>query len=286
MTCASNTLPSGSRLGRARPVRVAVRCAVAAAAALLAGCNSSGPRQTQELGDAPGPSQLPTSLAATVDPSQDLITSRRFASGAYAGESGAFDLARDVLREEGFILDRVDAAAGIITTRPKTTAGLATPWDAEQSSAEQEIDDLANRQQRTVRITFEPVERASATTAPATTTPTLTVPTAPGIAAATSGTSEPTADEVGWTDLRQASLSQTSGEMRMSVRVIVERLNRPGWRVNPVSVRLSTYAIDTDLRQRGLSYQYAVARNNDMELAKRLADEIVLRRHRAETVAK
>jgi hypothetical protein len=244
------------------------------------------------LGDAPGSSPLPASLAATVDPSQDLITSRRFASGAYAGESGAFDLARDVLREEGFILDRVDAAAGIITTRPKTTAGLATPWDAEQSSAEQEIDDLANRQQRTVRITFEPVERASTTAATSTTRkPTPVAPDASGIAAATSGTSEPTADEVGWTDLRQASLSQTSlsqtsGEMRMSVRVIVERLNRPGWRVNPVSVRLSTYAIDTDLRQRGLSYQYAVARNNDMELAKRLADEIVLRRHRAEVVPK
>lgn len=259
------------RVDRQRPKGLILSLALAAAAAQLSGCNTS---ESGAAGTSVRSGELGT--ASTIDPSQDLITSRRFTSGAYAGESGAFDLARDVLREEGFMLDRVDAAAGVITTRPKTTAGVATPWDSEQSSAEQEIDDLANRQQRTVRITFEPVDRP---------TP-LATAAASGVAAATSEAPEPVADEVGWSDLRQTSLSQIGGEMRMSVRVIVERLNRPGWRVNPVSVRLSTYAIDTDLRQRGLSYQYAVARNNDVELSERLANEIVLRRHRAETGAK
>ena len=67
----------------------------------------------------------------------------------------AFDEARDVLAECRFELDRVDAAAGVIATTPKTTAGLATPWDSEQTTLEQDLDDLVNSQQRTVRITFE-----------------------------------------------------------------------------------------------------------------------------------
>lgn len=67
----------------------------------------------------------------------------------------AFDAARQVLRDQGFVLERVDAAAGVITTREKTTAGIATPWDREQSSVEQEVADLLQRQQRVVRITFD-----------------------------------------------------------------------------------------------------------------------------------
>lgn len=218
----------------------------------MAGCQSGGNRPAS---DADRPTQ-----GGQDAPPQDLITSRIIAPGAYSGEGGVFDLARDVLREEGFILDRVDAAAGVITTRAKTTAGIATPWDSEQSSAEQELDDLANRQQRTVRITFEPARAVDH-----------------------AGTTE-TFDETGAADLRQGTLGVegATGEVRMSVRVVVERLQRPGWRVNPVSVRLSTYCIDTDLQQRGLSYQFAVARGEDIELARRLADEIVLRRHRSE----
>jgi hypothetical protein len=168
---------------------------------------------------------------------------RLVAQGAYGGEGGFFDLSRDVLRDEGFVLERVDAEAGVITTRPKSTAGLATPWYSDQSTAYQEIEDLGNRDQRTVRITFEPRD------------------------AGTIDTSGP--------DLRAFDCGMT-----MTVRVIMERVNRPGWRVNTSSVRLSTYCVDTDLRDRGISYEYAVARQDDQALAARLADEIVLRHGR------
>jgi hypothetical protein len=42
--------------------------------------------------------------------------------------AAVFDAARDVLREQGFELDRVDARSGVISTAPRASAGLATPW--------------------------------------------------------------------------------------------------------------------------------------------------------------
>lgn len=67
----------------------------------------------------------------------------------------AFDAARKVLVAHNFELDRVDALNGVITTAPKTSAGLASPWDLDQTSFKQEIDDFVNYQERRVRIEFE-----------------------------------------------------------------------------------------------------------------------------------
>ena len=67
----------------------------------------------------------------------------------------AFDATREVLREHRFQLERVDAAAGVITTQPKSTAGAASPWDKEQSTLGQEVEDLLNLQRRVVRVSFE-----------------------------------------------------------------------------------------------------------------------------------
>ncbi len=71
---------------------------------------------------------------------------------------GLFDASREVLARRRFTLDRVDAARGVITTLPKRTAGLATPWDTEQSSLSQEAQDLVHQQERIARVTFEPPE--------------------------------------------------------------------------------------------------------------------------------
>ncbi|MCX5690900.1 MAG: hypothetical protein NTV94_14135 [Planctomycetota bacterium] len=72
-------------------------------------------------------------------------------AGSYAA---AFDAARETLRAHGFELERVDSAAGVITSAPKSSAGLATPWDRDQTTLMQEADDLLNHQKRRVRITF------------------------------------------------------------------------------------------------------------------------------------
>lgn len=67
----------------------------------------------------------------------------------------AFDTARETLRDQFYSIDRVDAEAGVISSFPKDSAGLATPWDSDQSSLKQEWEDLAADQRRTIRIVFE-----------------------------------------------------------------------------------------------------------------------------------
>ena len=80
-------------------------------------------------------------------------TSLRIAPGSY---SATFQAVKDELRSSGFELDRIDARAGVITTRPRASAGLATPWITDESTIEQEFEGALNRQQRTVTVRFAP----------------------------------------------------------------------------------------------------------------------------------
>ncbi len=74
---------------------------------------------------------------------------------APGGYDAAFDATRETLRSARFQLARVDSQAGVITTEPKHSAGLFTPWDMEQSNLSQEFEDAINDQNRSVRVTFE-----------------------------------------------------------------------------------------------------------------------------------
>lgn len=156
----------------------------------------------------------------------------RFPAGNYAA---AFDAARETLIARRFELERIDARAGVITTKPKPSSGLATPWDTEQSNLSQEVEDLFNRQQRIVRITFEPAE------------PTGTPPE----------------------DVRGVT-----GDLSARVEVVIERLHQPGWQTEPGAVRFSGYWQDPSLAERGMSPTYAVPFSRDPALAGRLAEEI------------
>lgn len=69
----------------------------------------------------------------------------------------AFDAARETFLDARFVIDRVDARAGIIETQPKHSAGLATPWDGEQTTLKQEWSDLLNQHERVARLIVEPV---------------------------------------------------------------------------------------------------------------------------------
>lgn len=69
----------------------------------------------------------------------------------------AFDASRQALREYQFELERVDATEGVITTAPKASAGIATPWHREQSTLGHEFNDLLNQHERAIRIEFVPV---------------------------------------------------------------------------------------------------------------------------------
>lgn len=98
-------------------------------------------------------------VGAPREPSQGAMSERGSVLATVAtGDASyerVFDAAREVLGRHRFALNRVDAARGVITTYPKRTAGLGSPWDREQSSFGQEWEDLVNQQQRVVRVGFE-----------------------------------------------------------------------------------------------------------------------------------
>src|SRR5438128_989361 len=98
----------------------------------------------------------PTPPAPPTPPTPRSACASAISTAPAPAYAEAFDTARQTLRDTGFILERVDARAGVITTQPKTTAGLLTPWDREQTSFGQDLEDLFQRHQRIVRVEFEP----------------------------------------------------------------------------------------------------------------------------------
>jgi len=158
----------------------------------------------------------------------------RIAPGSYGA---TFQAVKDELRAAGFTLERIDARAGVITTEPKFTAGLATPWVGDESSFEQEIEGLLNRQRRIVTVRFAPAE--------------------PG---------EPAKD------LREADAT-----LRAQVEVEVQRVHRVGLRLSPVSVRLSGISEPYDDAGGEQEPWTTTIVGLDERLAARIVDRIVAR---------
>lgn len=188
------------------PIRLSC---VLVSACLSAGCASS-----------PGEAGAPSARAAVP-------------AGAYAQ---AFDGAKSTLRDLGFLLERVDAQSGVITTKPLGSAGIATPWNQSETDLDQEFEDLAQRQQRIARVEF----------VPAGTPPDAAPPD----------------------DLRELS-----GPAQARVTVSVQRVYASGLRINTNDIGRSTYTVDTDLESRGM-INYAVAVKDDTRLAERIARSI------------
>ena len=160
--------------------------------------------------------------------------SREFAiaPGSYPS---AFDATREVLRQMDFELDRVDAVAGVITTKPHFSTGAFEPWDATQSSFKDEWEDAMNMQARSVRVTFHPAEGITEET--------------------TEGTPADKAALVG------------------SVWVTLYRNQRSGRRLDSEWVGASTFAYDPLMQQRHTS-TYLVPIRRDEPLEARLAAKI------------
>ena len=59
---------------------------------------------------------------------------------------------REVLTDYRFVIDRVDGRRGVVTTHYKSTQGIASPWDSEQGSFQEETADLVNQHERSVRV--------------------------------------------------------------------------------------------------------------------------------------
>lgn len=153
-----------------------------------------------------------------------------------------FEAARSTLMEHRFSIDRVDARRGVITTHPKRTNGLASPWDREQSSLGQEWEDLINEQQRVVRIEFDRPERGAG----------------------------------GESDGESGVGSNAGTDAPATMRVLVElyRTHRPNWRVQSESVRLSTHARSRDELGQREPGQFSELVGLDPRFAARVAESI------------
>ncbi|TVQ31116.1 MAG: hypothetical protein EA376_11060 [Phycisphaeraceae bacterium] len=160
-------------------------------------------------------------------------------AGSYAE---AFDAARDELRAMGFVLDRVDARHGVITTRSRPTAGLATPWLGGESSPSQSIDGTLNRQARWVEIRFSRRD----------------------------GEVTPEGGDAGLIE----DLRLYPGPLWGEVEAMIQRAQRPGLRVPAASVRLASPSIDPSLVDQGLYPAHTVEIGPDDRLAARLAAAI------------
>ncbi|MBX3364499.1 MAG: hypothetical protein KF866_07020 [Phycisphaeraceae bacterium] len=184
---------------------------------------------------------LPALLACSTTPDQGATITTP--PEAYAQ---TFEAARETLIANRFELDRVDAAAGVITTRPKGTLGLASPWDAEHADVREQASDLINSRSRVVRVTF------------------LDPSTANDHPAATPGSGiQP------FIDLRGAQ-----GPLEAHVEVIVYQRHTQGRRIETHSIRRSSFFRDPDLIARGMSPSYSVPITQDPRFAARLAADI------------
>lgn len=149
----------------------------------------------------------------------------------------ALEAAIGTLVALGFSPDRIDAAAGIITTKPEPTAGLLTPWELDQATLADEVSDTLNQHERRVTIRFEPAA------------------TPPG------GPSD-------------------RDTLTCRVEVVLSRVQRPGWRVETESPRLSRRSSDQLLVQRDIAPRSVVPIRRDDPLAERITADIARRLNR------
>ncbi len=179
---------------------------------------------------------LPACAARNTDTSFEL---------APASYTEAFDATREALLDCRFTLERVDAHAGVITTAPKPTAGLLSPWDAEQSSFRDELEDFTSDQRRVVRVEFHAGPPPAV--GPATPGQSVTLPPSP---------------------------ADADTPVTATVRVVIERRYIPGRTIEPESIRRSTTFVDLDLISRGMQPVYYVPIADDPQLAARLVEMI------------
>lgn len=165
------------------------------------------------------------------------------AAGSYPQ---AFEAAREALIAARFELERVDAAAGVITTRPKPTAGIFTFWDTEQSTPGYQLEDTLHPQRRLVRVSF-------------------LLPEPPEAERIESQATAPT---------HLPDLRRHEEGMLMHVEVVIERRNRPNRRIETESIRRSSSFVDAGLYPRRMTPEYWVVVRRDTHLARRLAGAI------------
>lgn len=158
----------------------------------------------------------------------------------------AFEIAQTELRRRFFELERVDAQAGVILSRPKTGAGVLAPWTLAPSS--RLAEDTLNAQSRTVEVRFEAAE---------------TIAQPPdGVPDALANPDPPLPP------------GRARGSVVVSVRVLISRRVSPTRRLEPSAIRYSGRTVKPELFQRGLDTVYDAPRDLDAKASANLAVSI------------
>ncbi|MCA9294470.1 MAG: hypothetical protein KDA20_11720 [Phycisphaerales bacterium] len=147
----------------------------------------------------------------------------------------AFEAAKDTVRSFGFELDRVDARGGVLTSRPRRSSGLATPWIPHASDLTGSWEDLLHGDARTVTVEFRPQAGA------------------------------------GPVRLRRDpryDVREHAGQVQVRVEVVLEREQRPGLRADPTSVR---FLSSTTPNNENTHADMFISIGRDMPLAGRIA---------------
>ncbi|MEQ8317556.1 MAG: hypothetical protein RIE77_03185 [Phycisphaerales bacterium] len=159
---------------------------------------------------------------------------------------GAFKAAKGVLLDRHFELERVDARAGIIVTRPRSGAGLLTPWTLGPGS--RPVEDTINAQRRVVEVRFEPAEETDRPPG--------------GVPDALASPQPPLPP------------SQAAGAIVVSVRVLIERRVAPTRRLDASAIRIVSTPFDPRLSRRGLPMTYYAPRDLDADASAALARSV------------
>jgi len=194
-----------------------VGCSIVISSLLLMGCHSS-PRTHVESKD---------TIQVVADQDSEIVIENQAFERVFVS-------ARDVLVDYRFGINRVDASRGVLTSHPKRSVGVVSPWDREQTTMEQEWEDFANQQERVVRIEFE---RSSA--------------------------------EAG-----AEFESSGEESVLVRVAVLVHRVHRPHWRIESESVRLSTHARSRNHAGQVEAESFRETIGRDVELEERIMAEI------------
>ncbi|MBX3315344.1 MAG: hypothetical protein KF902_00620 [Phycisphaeraceae bacterium] len=207
-------------------------------------------------------------LGGCASPKADPVA--RSVSVAPGQYEAAFDAARETLRRYDFTLDRVDARSGVITAGPRFSLGLMNPLDPVQSTAEQEARELGNQEGRRVRIVFARPDDGRAHAMP------VAVPASDDASEAYAEPPPPDGLLADGSLLASLDddLRDEQGALLLRVDVVVDRVYRPGSRIETKSIRHSSTYQDPDLVKRGMQPSYSVSRERDDLLAARLAEDI------------
>lgn len=172
-----------------------------------------------------------------------------------ANYDAAFDATVAALRDEQFLLDRVDRRLGVITTRPRPASSFVEAWKGDNSTPAQAAEATLHYERRIVRIEFDPISGVQAETGPQTLPPFGQVsPAEPFFIPA-----------------------EHRGTLLLNVRCFIERSHRPGLQIPTMAVRQSNVTVDPALRERGVSTQFwePIARDAAMEsrIRRRIANK-------------